>query len=280
MSLLKLTNGYLARNGATMRRISISTCFDYTIPLETQFELLSKVGFTHISLGGNYKHSKLLEEHQTDIIRELMKKHQIHIDTIHGCNADDERALETMTKVIDVADDLNVPVVVMHAIAGFEIKTHQIEEKVKNLITICQQLEPIIKYKGVKVALENLFPGNADVVLHTVLPTLNPEYFGFCYDSSHEQVDGPLPLTLLDKYSNNIIAIHLSDRIKPFVDHAIPGEGFIDFESLIQQLKASSYKGPITLELMKKNSFITELNQYLSEAYQKGVEIHDQIYFD
>lgn len=49
--------------------ISISSCFDYDIPLEEQIEYISKAGFTHISLGSDLKHSKFLEEGRTELIK-------------------------------------------------------------------------------------------------------------------------------------------------------------------------------------------------------------------
>ena len=41
------------------KNISISSCFDYDIPLEEQMKYISKAGFMHISFGSNLEHSKL-----------------------------------------------------------------------------------------------------------------------------------------------------------------------------------------------------------------------------
>lgn len=44
-----------------MNNISISTCFDYEIPLREQLRYAAQIGFTHISLGSNLEHSRLFE---------------------------------------------------------------------------------------------------------------------------------------------------------------------------------------------------------------------------
>jgi hypothetical protein len=43
----------------------------------------------------------------------------------------------------------------------------------------------------VTFALENVMLGPATTLVQTVLPHLPPASFGFCYDSAHDQIDGP-----------------------------------------------------------------------------------------
>ena len=63
--------------------ISISSCFDYDIPLEEQMKYIAQAGFTHISLGSELKHSKIFEEGQTEKIKNALNKYGLRIDTIH-----------------------------------------------------------------------------------------------------------------------------------------------------------------------------------------------------
>lgn len=39
-----------------MKSISISTCFNYSIPIEKQIPMIKKTGFSHISIGSEYEH--------------------------------------------------------------------------------------------------------------------------------------------------------------------------------------------------------------------------------
>ncbi len=45
-----------------MAQISISTTFDYKVPLSEQLPMIRKAGFTHVSFGMDYSHSGLLRE--------------------------------------------------------------------------------------------------------------------------------------------------------------------------------------------------------------------------
>jgi sugar phosphate isomerase/epimerase len=76
-------------------------------------------------------------------------------------------------------------------------------------------------------------PGITADLLKYTLDNSNDKIFGFCYDSSHNQIAGPNNFNLLSDYKEKLFAIYLPDRIKEFVDHAIPGEGFINFSEII-----------------------------------------------
>lgn len=65
------------------KNISISSCFDYDIPLEEQMKYISKAGFTHISLGSNLEHSKLFEVGRVEQIKKLLFENELSIDTVH-----------------------------------------------------------------------------------------------------------------------------------------------------------------------------------------------------
>lgn len=68
----------------------------------------------------------------------------------------------------------------------------------------------------------------------STLARLDPALFGFCYDSAHVQIDGPRPFQLLDDLQDRVIAVHLSDRLRAFTDHVLPGEGFIAWDALLR----------------------------------------------
>lgn len=257
--------------------LSISTCFDYSISLEEQCSLIKKHGFTHFSLGSRYEHSQVLTRVGQKNLKLLMKTHNLGIDTIHGCNADQEEAYDIMKTLIDAAVFLNVPIIVLHAVSGFEIQEELVEEKIKKVKALCQKLQVYLKDKPVKIALENLFPGHADQVLHEVMKSLDPQYFGFCYDSAHEQVDGPNPIDLPIRYKDSLLAVHLSDRVRAFYDHQPPGEGFIDFEAVCDAISKTSFKGPFLMEVMYNNSKHEDINEFLKATYQAGRKLSHKI---
>ena len=65
-------------------RLSISTCFNYAVPVEEQLPLIPEAGFTHVSFGQDEKHSGILDMQTRRILKELLRKNSLEIDTIHG----------------------------------------------------------------------------------------------------------------------------------------------------------------------------------------------------
>ena len=126
-------------------------------------------------------------------------------------------------------------------------------------------------------ALENVMPGPATDMARRALRELDPAIFGLCYDSSHDQIDGPRPFDLIDEFRGRILAVHLSDRIKAHVDHVIPGEGFIAWQTMCAKLRSARYTGPILLEVMMTHSRFGEPSQFLHEAHQAALEAWELI---
>lgn len=75
------------------------------------------------------------------------------------------------------------------------------------------------------------------------------------------------------------MVVHLSDRIREFEDHAIPGEGFIKWDSILMDIRESGFDAPVLLELMMKYSKIKEVSLFLRSAYEEGCRIYDKIFY-
>ena len=254
--------------------LSISTCFNYNVPIEEQFEIVQRAGFDCISLSSNYKHNGVFND--IDKIKGLMNTYNLRIDTIHGCRCDLEDSLERLKQCANAANKLEAKVVVIHP-CEFYIAEDRVQEKFNILIAVCKELEPLAKELDVRFAIENLHPGFATEVVKRALDLLDSEYFGMCYDSSHDQLDGPRDFSLLEKYGHRVIAVHISDRIKEFVDHVVPEEGFIDFTKITELLNKSAYKGSVLMEVASDNTKYKEPKQLVEEAYRKAVELYKEI---
>jgi sugar phosphate isomerase/epimerase len=137
-----------------------------------------------------------------------------------------------------------------------------------------EESEPFVRKSGIKIAIENVMPGPATELAIRALRQTNPEYFGFCYDSSHEQIDGPRPFTLLDSLKERVIAVHLSDRVKEYVDHVPPGEGFINWVELVSMLRQTTFNGPLLFEVMVEHSPVKETAPFLKLAYERACYVH------
>lgn len=257
-------------------QISISTCFDYTEPIETQIPLISQAGFTHFSLGQDTGHSGILEKSRRETLKSLLKKYNLQIDTIHGISLCYPDSAERMKPIIEVGAALGVPVVVAHPIP-FDIGQADYNELLSKIIFSLNELEPVLKETNLKLAVENVLPGPSTNLAIQAVKEFDTEYIGFCYDSSHEQADGPNPLELLRTMKDRVIAVHLSDWIKPFTDHVPLGEGVIDWPDLTSQLKETSVPRPLLFEVMVEHTSVKETKPFLKLVYEKAVWVHSLI---
>lgn len=260
--------------------ISISSCFDYDIPLEEQMKYVSKAGFTHISLGSNLEHSKFFEKGRVEQIKNTLCENNLCVDTIHfsqSLTTDDWQPI--MEKTMQIANELNCFVVVAHC-TSFMGREIQDDKDIKKLKACVIDLAALCKKYDVKVALENLCPGKATDVLEQVLEAADSKYIGFCYDSSHDQIDGPRPMALLEKWKHRLIAVHISDRIQPFTDHVTIGEGFIPFYEMVEILQTIDFDFPFLMEVMKTYSQYKDTKKFLEKAYSGAYEIVSKIIVD
>jgi sugar phosphate isomerase/epimerase len=256
--------------------ISIATCFDYSIPLHEQIPLIAEAGFTHLSLGHDEEHSGIHDAAKRKKLKTQLNRHNLKIDTVHGPPLNRPDSPERLEKTVTSALDLSVPVVVVHPVP-FEIEESAIQDNQAVILRTLEEILPLLRETGIKLAVENVMPGPVTELTVRVIRQADPDYIGFCYDSAHDQIDGPRPFILLDLLKDRVIAVHLSDRVREFADHVPPGEGFIDWEGLTSALKKTVFTGPLLFEVMVEHSSVKEPEQFLKLAYERACWVHSMI---
>ena len=246
-------------------RTSVATSFNYEIPIDKQLELIAYAGFSHLSLGALPEHSGYLDARRRRELKSRMADLGLAIDTIHARALHHPGAVEQASATLAAAAELGASFVVAHA-GPFNFAVDGLEEKLALVFSVCKALIPVASGAGISFALENVMPGAATDLVRRALQDLNPAVFGLCYDSSHDQIDGPRPFDLIDEFKSRIFAVHLSDRIKAHVDHVIPGEGFIAWSEMCQKLRMAHYNGPILMEVMMTHSRFREPDDFLRAA--------------
>ncbi|MGN0536607.1 MAG: sugar phosphate isomerase/epimerase family protein [Acutalibacteraceae bacterium] len=266
----------MSLKGLSCYQTSISTTFNYAIPVNEQLVLVKNAGFTHVSLGMNYEHSQILNEESLNSLVKLLNELDLMVDTVHGYDLDKEDAIEVNKIVAEAANKLKAGIVVVHC-SDFWFNDTEYETKEKIVRERICSLEEIAKENGIRFALENVVPGKPTMLCEQMIEIGNPRYIGFCYDSSHDQIDGPNNMELLKRQKERLIAIHISDRIKEFVDHVIPGEGFIHFDEIIPLLRESTFKGPVLMEVEMTHSKYKDVNEFLIMANNSAQNIAKEI---
>ena len=84
-------------------------------------------------------------------------------------------------------------------------------------------------------------------------------------------------MDLLAQLRHRLIAVQLSDRIRDFVDHVIPGEGFIRWREVCSELALARYDRPLLLEVSTMHSAVKEQREFLRIAYRQVVRLAAQV---
>lgn len=230
-----------------------STSFNYDVPVHAQLPLIAEAGFSYVSLGENEPHARYLSPAGRAELQDLLDRFALQLDTIHGPRADLPDRVDRLIATAEAAADLGAPVVVFHG-GPFGFGDVELPTRLEHLLQVCQALDRIAAATGVVFALDRL----------------DPRHFGLCYDSANDQIGGPRPFALITALRDRIVAVHLSDRVRDFVDHVPPGDGFIDWAALAEDLKASTFRGPLCLEVMMTHAEEKDVRRFLYRAHQRA----------
>jgi sugar phosphate isomerase/epimerase len=258
------------------RNLSIAGSFAYDVPIEKQIPMIAQAGFNYFSPGGSLTHCNYLDKETRKKLAALLNWYPLKMDTIHA-PLTGKFDIEKYQATAEAAAEFGAGVVVVHC-SPFEITESDLALLLPQLKKDCSELEKISQATGVRFALENMMPGPASTLIEKLVEDADPACIGFCYDSSHDQVDGPRAFTLLAELKDRLIAVHLSDRIKPFTDHVIPWEGFIRWDELIPILKSCNIQFPLLLEVATTHSAQKDPAKFLKLAYQEGCKLWDMIF--
>ncbi len=104
---------------------------------------------------------------------------------------------------------------------------------------------------GIMLLLENMLPhlmfGHTSDMLY-LLGAIRETNVGTCLDTGHAFLSGDIR-TVVHKLSGHLRMLHANDNLGDRDNHLPPGEGAIDWTSLIRQLRQWRFHGTIILEL-------------------------------
>jgi sugar phosphate isomerase/epimerase len=136
-------------------------------------------------------------------------------------------------------------------------------DRIKRLLEIAER-------KNINIALENL---RKNEFLDFIFANIQSDRLGFCYDSGHENCYTK-GLDLLAKFGSQLMALHLHDNDGTDDDHQIPGEGTIDWRTLMKKIKQTGYTGAIALEVDGKIPLGGETpEKFLKKAFEAAKKL-------
>lgn len=163
-------------------------------------------------------------------------------------------AIEELLKCVRDCGENNVPIMVCHAIIGYDKVTPN-EYGVENWRIIIEEAKKI----GVKVAIENL---EGELYTKALLEAFRDyDNVGFCWDTGHEMCYNHKDM--MAHYGDRILCTHLNDNLgasdfdgrMQFKDdmHLPPFDGIADWENIVHRLNKYGYDGILTFEIKKCN---------------------------
>ncbi len=162
-------------------------------------------------------------------------------------------AVREVFTAIDAAHTLKARYLVLHPGPESSGKPPS-EERYHRMLSAAASLNEIARRcreLGLILLLENMLPhlmfGHTSDILF-LLGAIRETNVGTCLDTGHAFLSGDLR-TVVHKLSGHLRMLHVNDNLGDHDGHLPPGEGAIDWTSLIRQLRQWRFHGPLILEL-------------------------------
>ena len=258
--------------------ISIGTTFNYDIPLREQLPMIGRVGFRYISLGARVDHSGYLTASGRQRIKKMIASHGIRICSLHtpfGKNFDisspdpekTRRTIDCYKRCIDAAQYLGARVVIFHPTAYMQFDNLDSRKKV-----ITDNVNSLLDYiddTEVSLAVENEHFAPANDILRFSLDTIPDSEYGFCYDTSHDNLTSH-PLKIFQQYGHRLLTTHISDNRGESDDHVLPYEGIFPWTAFCRAFSMIHFGGVPLLEVEMRESAFGSPGEFLQEAFTRG----------
>lgn len=244
--------------------IGLSTGCFYTEPLVDRLETIRQSGFSMIevvfsSAHLDYKNPARVREAAALIDALGMEAYSFHapfaddIDISSSDPARREYAFQAILPAIEAAALLGVHYFVIHpGPENADIPSR--EERLLRIENVCGVLDRVAARcsdAGIQCVLENklphlMFGQSADLLW--ILASLKGNRIGACLDTGHANLAGDL-YPLVYKMALYLRLLHVHDNKGQGDEHLPPGDGRIDWTTLLKELAAVHFTGALILEL-------------------------------
>ena len=270
--------------------IGLSTgCFYHQSILDCLF-VIRESGFSTIEICSSPSHldyrDPAIVKRAAERIQELgMEAYSFHApfaDNIDIASSNEtlrNGALAEVLQAIEAAATLRVRYFVIHPGPEHPASTSSEEQfaRMGNVVTTLNEVARRCRELGIICVLENKLPhllfGNTSDILW-ILDAISTAEVGACLDTGHAFLSGDV-LSLIRKLRGHLRMIHVHDNGGGRDDHLPPGSGRIDWEAILRELVAISFRGALILELAEQeDANVTMANarrgrQYLLEASRR-----------
>jgi len=266
-------------------KLTCSTVIFNQLDLYGTLQHLAWAGYDGAELACLRSHARHVEPNTDksylDEIKWTAKKHGIALAAIHldaeGNSAEEQ--IKYTTKMFDVAQKLDIPIVAIPA-RGKSGDKELTKQEFKNIGKVCEEAES----RGVTLAIK-YHKGASIYNLATQLQLLNEvksPALGVNLDPREIYKAGEDYTEVITKLGKKIVHTHIRDYPAPEQEPATPeeqilGRGKIDYPLILRNLKKVGYKGAISLcmvgaftyPLSKQMGIAAECRGYLNRCLQE-----------
>lgn len=255
------------------QKSSIFSWFGFVQPLPERLKMIRQAGFSGVSLWWEDETYPALipVDEMPSMVREagliFENMHTPYQDVNDLWVKNQELRLSTVNRYRHYLQQCNqheIPVLVMHATdLGGPQKLSQ--EGLDSFSILSRSAEEY----GVRIAVENTRDAK---LVDALLEELAGDWFGLCYDSSHDWLEGQTKGDLLEKWIHRVYTTHLSDNDMTKDCHWIPGDGKVDW-SRISFLLSQSNLNFYSMELLGSIQPVDQPHDFLGRAIGKWSDL-------
>ncbi len=246
---------------------------------EPYLRRIAETGFTHIHWCHHWHTDFLYSSHEVVQIARWMKEFGLAVLNIHASRGQEKdwgslceyirlSGVELVQNRIQMAADLGSDVVILHVPPPPEGEGSPDGKFAGQLYRSMDALTEFARARGGRIALENM-AGDDYVLIDALLARYSADNLGFCYDSGHANM-GSDGLGELERHKERLIAVHLHDNDGKNDQHKIPFTGTIDWTRLMQIISTSSYRAGINLEVVIRETGISDEMDFLRKTLDAG----------
>ena len=241
-------------------RIAMATGGSVTTPILEVLDQLSRAGFRAVEIGTPPKHFDPWQRSQVEGVAEFLHRSSMVAASIHApfggildlSDPNPHRRGAAVAGIIQAASmlrELGGTVVVVHP-TDIPRDSGDVGPRLDSCSSALTTLAESCAGMGLRLAIESPLPhliGGSPEEFSWLLGRVN-NGAGVCLDTSHTFLGGHWT-EFLKVADSKLLHVHASDNRGRFDDHLAPGDGIIDWGTVVDGLRRVGYTGWVVLEV-------------------------------
>ncbi|MDP3388071.1 MAG: sugar phosphate isomerase/epimerase [Eubacteriales bacterium] len=257
-------------------KIGIYSWFGAQMHMSERLKLIKEAGFDSTMLwwGDEVAFWDYGKEELIDEVKRIgLKIENIHLPyyDIHHLWRNNLHSIDVLKNLIEGIEDcarFDIEGIVIH-VENDLLKDYNKKIGLENLRRLVHEAEK----KEIIIAIENT---KNNQIVEFAFEELKSNHLKFCYDSSHDWLQEGSKGDLIIKHADRLQYLHLSDNDLVSDRHWIPGEGMIEWTTIVENLKVAQYNGTISFEVCPFDHTVNG-KDLLKKVYEFGRSLERQL---